>query len=104
MEKVENIEDHRQYYIVIVLKEVDEAGMATSHNHSFVIDVDDTHGKFDIENLMALLQRTDMESLNYEFIAKQLLPWQEGSACSVVKKLRSIWQRGRRKGKDQPPA
>ena len=80
MEKVESIEDHRKHYIVIVLREVDEAGMATSHNHSIVIHVDDTHGKFDLENLMASHQGTDMESLNDEFIAKQLLPWQE---CSL---------------------
>ena len=92
MEKVESIEDHRQHYIVIVLREVDKADMATSHNHFIVIDVDDTHGKFDIENLMASLQGTDMESLNDEFIAKQLLPWQEGSARSIVKRLRSVWQ------------
>ena len=90
MEKVESIEDHREHYIVIVLREVDEVGMATSHNHSIVIDVDETHGKFDLENLMASLQGTDMESLNDEFIAKQLLPWQEGRARSVVKRLRSV--------------
>ena len=92
MEKVESIKDHCEHYIVIVLREVDEAGMATSHNHSIVIDVDETHGKFDLENLMASLQGTDMESLNDKFIAKQLLPWQEGSARAVVKRLRSVWQ------------
>ena len=75
MEKVESIEDHREHYIIIVLREVDEASMATSHNHSTVIDVEYTHAKFNIENLMASLQGTDMESLNDEFIAKQLLPW-----------------------------
>ena len=74
MEKVESIEDLREHYIVIVLREVDKAGMATSHNHSIVIDVDDAHGKFNIDNLMASLQETDMESLNDKFIAKQLLP------------------------------
>ena len=41
---------------------------------------------------MASFQGMDMESLNDEFIAKQLLPWQEGSACFVVKRLRSVWQ------------
>ena len=41
---------------------------------------------------MAALQGTDMESLNEDFISKQLLPWQEGSAWSVVKKLRGVWQ------------
>ena len=92
MEKVESIEDHREHYIVIVLKEVDEASIATSHNHSIVIDVDETHGKFDLKNLMVSLQGTDMESLNDEFIAKHLLPWQEGSARSVVKRLRLVWQ------------
>ena len=92
MEKVESIEDHREHYIIIVLREVDEAGMATSHNHSIVIDVDDTHGKFDIENLMASLQGMDMESLNDKFIAKQLIPWHEGTARSVVKRLCLVWQ------------
>ena len=33
-----------------------------------------------------------MESLNEDFISKQLLPWQEGTARSVVKKLRGVWQ------------
>ena len=33
-----------------------------------------------------------MESLNDDFINKQLLPWQEGIARSVVKKLRGVWQ------------
>ena len=92
MEKVESIKDHREHYIVIVLREVDEAGMATNHNHSIVIDVDETHGKFNLENLMASLQGTDMESLNKKFIAKKLLLWQEGSALFVVKRLRSVWQ------------
>ena len=41
---------------------------------------------------MASLQGTDIESLNEKFIAKQLLSWQEGSARSVVKRLRSVWQ------------
>ena len=89
---MESIEDHRDHFIVIILREVDEAGMATSHNHSIVIDVDDTHGKFDVVTLMASLQGTDMESLNDDFINKQLLPWQEGTAHSVVKRLRGVWQ------------
>ena len=38
-EKVENIEDHRKHFIVIVLRAVDDSGNATSHNHSIVIDV-----------------------------------------------------------------
>ena len=41
---------------------------------------------------MAALQGTDMESLNEDFISKQLLPWQEGTARSVVKRLRGVWQ------------
>ena len=41
---------------------------------------------------MAALQGTDMESLNDDFISKQLLPWQEGTAHSVVKRLRGVWQ------------
>ena len=91
-EKVESIEDHRDDFIVIVLREVDNGGNATSHNHSIVIDVNQEHGKFDVVTLMASLQKTDMESLNDDFISKQLLPWQEGTARSVVKRLRGVWQ------------
>ena len=91
-EKVESIEDHREHFIVIVLREVDDSGNATSHNHSIVIDVRQDHGKFDVVILMAALQGTDMESLNEDFISKQLLLWQEGTARSVVKKLRGVWQ------------
>ena len=40
---------------------------------------------------MAALQGTDIESLNEDFINKELLPWQEGTARSVVKKLRGVW-------------
>ena len=87
-EKVESIEDHREHFIVIVLRAVDDSGNATSHNHSIVIDVRQKHGKFDVVPLMAALQGTDMESLNEDFISKQLLPWQEGTARSVVKRLR----------------
>ena len=32
-----------------------------------------------------------MDSLNEDFISKQLLQWQEGTARSVVKKLRGVW-------------
>ena len=89
--KVENIEDHREHFIVIVLRAVDDSGNATSHNHSIVIDVRHQYGKFDVVTLMAALQGTDIESLNKDFISKQLLPWQEGTARSVVKKLRGVW-------------
>ena len=91
-EKVENIEDHCEHFIVIVLRAVDDSGNATCHNHSIVIDVRHQHGKFDVVTLMAALQGTDMESLNDDFISKQLLLWQEGTARSVVKRLRGVWQ------------
>ena len=91
-EKVEFIEDHREHFIVIVLRAIDDSGNATSHNQSIVIDVRQEHGKFDVVTLMAALQGTDMESLNDDFISKQLLPWQEGTARSVLKKLRGVWQ------------
>ena len=84
---MESIEDHREHFIVIVLREVDDSGNATSHNHSIVIDVRQQHGKFDVVTLMAALQGTDMESLNEDFISKQLLPWQEGTTRSVMKNL-----------------
>ena len=88
---MENIEEHLEHFIVIVLRAVDDSGNATSHNHSIVIDVRHQHGKFDVVTLMAALQRTDIESLNEDFISKQLLPWQEETARSVVKKLRGVW-------------
>ena len=75
-EKVESIDsDHREHFIVIVLREVDDSGNATSHNLSIVINVRQQHGKFDVVTLMAALQGMDMESLNKDFISKQLLPW-----------------------------
>ena len=76
-EKKESIEDHHKHFIVIVLREVDDNGNATSLNHSIVIDVRQQHGKFDVVTLMAALQGTDMDSLNEDFISKQLPPWQE---------------------------
>ena len=88
---MESIEDHREHFIVIILKAVDDSGNATSHNHSIVIDVRQQHGKFDVVTLMAALQGTDIESLNEDFISKQLLSWQERTARSVVKKLRGVW-------------
>ena len=48
--------------------------------------------KFDVVTLMAALQGMDMESLKEDFISKQLLPWQEGTARSVVKKSRGVWK------------
>ena len=89
---MESIEDHCEHFIVIVLRAVDDNGNATSHNHSIIIDVTHQHGKFDVVTLMAALQGTDIESLNEDFISKQLLPWQEETARSVVKKLRGVWQ------------
>ena len=74
-EKVESIEDHREHFIVIVLRVVDDSGNATSHNHSIVIDVRHQYGKFEVVTLMVALQGTDIESLNEDFISKQLLPW-----------------------------
>ena len=91
-EKVESIEDHQEHFIVIIFKAVDDSGNATSQNHSIVIDVRHQHGKFDVVTLMAALQGMDIESLNEDFISKQLLPWQEGTARSVVKRLRGVWQ------------
>ena len=89
---MESIEDHREHFIVIVLRAVDDSGNATSHNHSIVIDVRHQHGKFDVVTLMAALQGTDLESLIEDFISKQRLPWQERTARSVVKRLRGVLQ------------
>ena len=89
---MESIEDHREHFIVIVIREVDDSGNVTSHNHSIVIHVRQQHGKFDVVTLMVALQGMDMESLNKDFISKQLLLWQEGTARSVMKKLRGVWQ------------
>ena len=89
---MESVEDHREHFIVIVLRGVDDSSNATSHNHSIIIDVREEHGKFDVVTLMAALQGTDMESLNDDFISKQLFSWQEETACSIVKKLRGVWQ------------
>ena len=89
---MESIEDHRDDFIVIVLREVDDGGNATSHNHSIVIVVNQEHRKFNVVTLMASLQGMDMESLKDNFISKQLLLWQDETARSVVKRLRGVWQ------------
>ena len=67
---MESIEDHREHFILIVLRAVDKSGNATSHNHSIVIDVRQEHGKFDVVTLMATLEGMDIESLNEDFINK----------------------------------
>ena len=63
-EKVMLIEEHQKNYVVIVLREVDSNGNAGDHYHSIVINVNLEHGKFDLDNLMAFLEGSQMEFLN----------------------------------------
>ena len=117
---MENIEDHHEHFIVIVLRAVDDSGNATSHNHSIVIDVRQQHGKFDVVTLMAALQGTDIESLNENFISssrgmrellglgfrprRETLPNQGTAERALGSEASQLAQRGRQKGKQQPLA
>ena len=75
-EKVESIEDHPQaLHSDRPQGRLTTAAMPRADNHSIVIHVWQQHGKFDVVTLMAALHRTDIESLNEDFISKQLLPW-----------------------------
>ena len=73
-EKVMLIEEHQKNYVVIVLREVDSNGNAGDHCHSIVINVNSEHGKFDLDNLMAFLEGSQMESLNQKFERNHYVP------------------------------
>lgn len=90
-EKVAVIEHHREEYIVIVLREVDDAGVEKNHCHSIVIDSNKFHGRFDIENMITYLEGSQMESLNAEFEKSGYVPWTESSAKSTATKLNRIF-------------
>ncbi len=66
-EKVAIIESHRDDYVVIVLREVDDNAIEKDHSHSIVIDANKYHGRFDLENLITFLEGSEMASLNAEF-------------------------------------
>jgi hypothetical protein len=81
-EKVSIIESQRDDYVVIVLRAVDDDGMVLDHCHSIVIDVNKSHVKFDIDNLIAFLEGSDMDSLNEDFAKLGYVPWMNGTAKS----------------------
>ena len=91
-EKVMLIEEHQKNYVVLVLREVDSNGNAGDHCHSIVINVNSEHGKFDLENLMAFLEGSQMESLNVEFERNHYVPWVNSTAKSNASRLRLIFQ------------
>ena len=91
-EKVAIIESHREDFIVIVLREVDENGIEQDHCHSIVIDTNKHHARFDIDNLMTFLDGSEMSSLNNEFIKSGYVPWVESSAKSNANRLMRIFQ------------
>lgn len=90
-EKVTLIDDYQSKYVVIGLRSVDDAGIPGSHFHSLVIDVDEYHANFDLDNLMTFLQGSEMDSLNEEFIKCKYVPWVNSTAKSNASKLRLIW-------------
>ena len=75
-----------------MLREVDNFGEQGDHSHSIVIDTNKSHGKFDLESLMTLLEGSKMELLNDLFVRSGYVPWQNTSAKSVVSRLRLIFQ------------
>ena len=90
-EKVTEIEELNQDYVVLVLREVDNDGNQGDHSHSIVINTEYSHGKFDLENLMTLLEGSEMESLNDSFVRSGYMPWQNTSAKSIASRLRLIF-------------
>ena len=91
-EKVTVIEDHRDKYIVLVLREVDATGKEKDHCHSLVIDITESSGQFDIEALVSLLEGSQMQNLQEDFESAEYIPWRTGSAKATAKKIRAIWQ------------
>jgi hypothetical protein len=65
--KVSITESQRDDYVVIVLRAVDDDGKVLDRCHSIVINVNNSHAKFDLENLIAFLKGSDMGSLNKDF-------------------------------------
>lgn len=85
-----NIEEHRDNYVVMILRQVDHDRKEREHFHSIVIDVNLFHGRFDIDDLVAFLERSQMESLSEEFKKLGYIPWRESSSKSNAKRLRLI--------------
>ena len=67
-------------------------GMVLDHCHSIVIDVNKSHGKFDLDNLIAFLEGSDMASLNEDFAKLGYVPWVNGTAKSNADRLMRIYQ------------
>jgi len=90
-EKVTMIEDHQKDNIVIGLREVSDSGVERKYSHSIVINVNAYHAKFDLDNLIVLLQGSDMESMNEKFEKARYYPWGNSTAKSNATKLRMIF-------------
>lgn len=91
-EKVMFIDAHHDNYILVVLREVDDARKAGKHCHSIVLNVNSNEAAFDLENLMTLLEGSKMESLNQQFMDSGYLPWKNGIAKATATKLSLIFQ------------
>jgi len=89
-EKVVLIEEHVDEYVIMSLREVDDNGTEKDHVHSIVMNVNDRHGRFDLDNLITFLQGSQMEPLVEEFERIGYLPWVDGTAKSNARKLRAI--------------
>ena len=86
------IEDYKDNYVVIGLREVDDNGKHKDHCHSIVIDVNSQHAKFDLKNLMSFLEGSQMESFNEELENNHYSPWVDSTAKSYTSRLRQIFQ------------
>ena len=91
-EKVTLIEDHKENYVVIGLREVDDNRKHKDHCHSIVINVKSQHAKFDLKNLMSFLEGSQMESLNEELENNHYSPWIDSTTKSNASRLRQIFQ------------
>jgi len=86
------IEDHQKNYIVIGLCEVSDSRVKGKYYHSIIINVNAYNAKFNMDNLMAFLQGSKMESINDHFVNSDYFPWRNSTTKSNATKLRMIFQ------------
>lgn len=92
-EKVAIIECHKDRFVVITLRAVDDNGNEKDHSHSIVLDYEKRYSRFDLDNLMTFLEGSETFSpLNIQFREAGYTPWQEGSAAQTAQRLSRIFQ------------
>lgn len=90
-EKVSVIEEHHNNYIVIVLREVADDGRLGDHCHSLVLDIRSDHARFDMAYLLKTLEDSQVMELVTTFEASKYLPWIDGNATVIARRLNNIW-------------